>query len=101
MSFLYLFSFIHLICFYTGNQNVMVIKTPLYFIPKTLKNRHNIYFNDDKSEGRMGSLYEMTYLIKDIDHRYNILEYKYYHFVVDDESSYCLPYIDPGDNWYV
>lgn len=77
----------------------MVVKTPPYFIPKTRKNRRDIYFNDDESESRMGSLHEVTFQIKDVNHEYNILEYNYYHLVVDDESSYCLPYIDPGDNW--
>lgn len=79
----------------------MVVKTPPYFIPKTRKNRRDIYYNGDKAEGRMGGLYEVTYQLQDINHEYNILEYNYYHFVVDDESSYCLPFIDPGDNWCV
>lgn len=48
----------------------------------------------------MGNFYEMEVdvMLKNFD---KIVSQNYTHFIVDDESSYCLPFINPGDKWFV
>lgn len=78
------------------------MKVISYYIPKTHYQRTTIYFNDDDhSEGRMGGLYKVTLQMLDPNTLIQHLSYDVYHLAVDDELSYCLPFIDPGKNWYV
>lgn len=59
------------------------------------------YFGDDESEGRMGYQYSIQAQISSSAFNHQILALNYSHFVVDDETSYCLPFIVPGKNWLV
>lgn len=67
---------------------------------KTRKKRTDVYFNGNKNEGRMGGLYPIFITVFDTN-MVKLMSYTYSHLVVDDESSYCLPFVDPGDNWFV
>lgn len=69
-------------------------------MPKTRTNRTDVYFNGNKNEGRMGGLYPMSLVVFERN-MVKLMTYNFHHLVVDDESSYCLPFVDPGDNWFV
>jgi len=78
-----------------------------YWMHKTRKGREDVYFNGDKSEGRMGGLYAVKIEIYDGEENLDmeeskpLLVYDYNHLVVDDHSSYCIPFVERGDNWCV
>lgn len=83
-----------------GDSKITVIKTIPYFIPKTRTIRSDIYFNGDKNEDRMGGLYMISAIVFDENMSKELMSYSFYHLVVDDELSNCLPFVDPGENWY-
>lgn len=60
-----------------------------------------MYFNGDQNEGRMGGQYVFELKLSDEFGNENFFNYQWSHLVVDDESSYCLPFVDPGENWCV
>jgi hypothetical protein len=66
---------------------------------KTRVKRTDVYFNGDRSEGRMGGQYLMNLALYDEFATEKFFTYEFNHLVVDDESSYCLPFVDPGENW--
>lgn len=82
---------------------ITVMEVIPYALPKTRNLRINHYFRGKKE--RMGGLYPIKARVYDPDNTHNagsgvkLLSYKYHHLVVDDETSYCLPFIDPGVNW--
>lgn len=81
------------------DSDVMVITTIPYYMVKTRVMRTDVYFNGDRSEGRMGGQYMINMILFDTYGTEGFFQYQFYHLVVDDESSYCLPFIDPGENW--
>lgn len=93
-------------CFNKGNSTIMYVVNK-YWMPKTREEREDVYFNGDKSEGRMGGLYKIKIVVYDgeenidSENAKSLLEYKYHHLVVDDHSSYCIPFIGRGHNWCV
>lgn len=72
-----------------------------YYMSKTRSRRTDVYFNGDKSKGRMGGLYTVQVIVLDEKMVNKFFNYEFYHLVVDDESSYCLPFVDSGPNWFV
>lgn len=78
-----------------------MLSTLAYYIPKTRLKRTDVYFNGDRSEGRMGGKYPVSLGLHDEFGKEEFFTYELNHLVVDDESSYCLPFIDPGENWCV
>lgn len=68
---------------------------------KTRVKRNDVYFNGDRNAGRMGGTYMINAKVYDADMNNELLSYNFYHLVVDDELSNCLPFIDPGENWCV
>lgn len=68
---------------------------------KTRTHRTDVYFNGKKSDGRMGGLYPINAIIFDESSVEQLMSYNFNHLVIDDESSYCLPFVDPGENWCV
>lgn len=74
-----------------------------YWFHKTRVGRKDVYFGGVRSLGRMGGLYSMNLQIFDPAEKNSkpLLIYNYHHLVVDDHSSYCIPYVERGDNWYV
>lgn len=66
------------------------------------RERTDVYINDDdKSEGRIGGLYKSIIRLYDDNKTEELVAYEFQHLVVDDELSYCLPFIDYGENWCV
>lgn len=49
----------------------------------------------------MGGLYVVQAIVLDEKMKKTFFNYEFYHLVVDDESSYCLPFVDAGENWFV
>lgn len=96
-----------LICFNKGNSNNIMYLENKYWMHKTTKGREDVYFNGEKTEGRMGGLYNIKIVIYDGDENIDsenpipLLEYYYDHLVVDDYSSHCIPFIESGTNWCV
>jgi len=93
-------------CFNKGNSNITVLEGIEYFMSKTKAKRKDVYYNGDKLEGRMGGLYKLNVVLLEVDNNNNTLmkefmSYDFDHLVVDDNLSYCLPFIDPGPNWCV
>lgn len=84
-----------------GGSQITVLKAIPYFIPKTLFTRTDVYFNGDKSGDRMGGSYRIRIIIMDAVMREQFMSFNFHHLVVDDETSYCLPFVDPGKNWFV
>lgn len=68
---------------------------------KTRTKRTDVYFNGKKSDGRMGGLYPINAIVFDENSVEQLMSYRFNHLVVDDELSYCLPFVDPGENWCV
>lgn len=68
---------------------------------KTRVKRTDVYFNGDRKAGRMGGTYMINAKVYDVEMKNELLSYNFYHLVVDDELSSCLPFIDPGENWCV
>lgn len=93
-------------CFNKGNSKIMYMANK-YWMHKTREGRKDVYFNGDKSEGRMGGLYAVKIEIfsseenLDVEDPKPLLVYDYHHLVVDDHSSYCIPFVERGDNWCV
>lgn len=91
-------------CFTKGNSTVSatVIGYTLY---KTKNGREDIYFNKDKNEGRMGGSYQVVLKVyekkENLDSPPILFQYQYNHLLVDDNSSYCLPFLDSGKDWCV
>jgi len=78
-----------------------------YWMHKTRVGREEVYFGRVKSLGRMGGLYTIKIEIYDGDENLDmedsepLLVYDYHHLVVDDHSSYCIPFVERGHNWCV
>lgn len=87
---------------FKGNSKVAVMRDE-YYIPKTTRQSFNYYYNNNKKEGRIGRLHRVgvdlfdaaKFNLGEIDPFYS---YRFSHFVVDDNSSYCLPFLERGNN---
>lgn len=84
-----------------GDSKITVLIPRPYYMSKTRVKRTDVYFNGDRKAGRMGGKYMMSAKVYDYEIKNEFLSYDFYHLVVDDELSYCLPFIDPGENWCV
>ncbi|VVC36587.1 PKD/REJ-like domain,EGF-like domain [Cinara cedri] len=69
-----------------------------YFMSKTRSHRTDVHFNGNKSEHRIGGLYAIQLKVIDQITKKIFFSFEFFHLVVDDESSYCLPFVDPGQN---
>jgi len=92
-------------CFNKGNSTVGALVNK-YALQKSKAGRRDVYCNGDKSQGRMGGLYKIQLNIfegleEGRDSKELLFSYTYYHLLVDDDSTNCIPFIERGQNWCV
>ncbi|XP_050530398.1 uncharacterized protein LOC126899479 isoform X2 [Daktulosphaira vitifoliae] len=86
---------------YGGKKYVSVFSTPPYFISKKKINTEYAYIDkNNPSKGKWGAWYDMKISACSVKQKSicAVKDFTYRHLVIDDEQTYCVPFVEPYDN---